>query len=246
MKQFIFLFLCFAAMHANAQKFITAGSIEYEVRTNVYRQNEGNEWFDQFKDKISQFNTDYYTYNFSGNKSIYKFARKGDKKNTFNFWGGEEDESIWYNDYTLGQQTKLAALEGYLLTTGPQRKITWKLNPEDQRLIAGFNCRRAQTILFDSVYIFAYYTDEINISGGPMGLHGLPGMILGVTIPRMYTSWIATGLKLDAPPAKEIAAPTKGKKKSEAEIKDAIVQLSKSWGSNSKKWLDLFMWRTLL
>lgn len=246
MKQSIFLFLFFAFLKTDAQKFITAGSIEYEVRTNVYRQNEGNEWFDRFKDQVSQFNTDYYIYSFAGNKAVYKFARKGDNKKTFNFWGGGEDESVWYNDYTLGEQTKLAPLDGYLLTAGPQRKITWKLDPEDQRQIAGFNCRRAQTILFDSVYIFAYYTDEINISGGPMGLHGLPGMILGVTIPRMYTSWIATGVKLDPPAAKEITAPTKGKKKSEAEIKDAIAQLSKSWGSDSKKWLDLFMWRTLL
>ena len=246
MKHTIIIAILICSIQSMAQQFITAGSIEYEVKTNVWRQNEGNEWFERFKDQVSQFNTDYYTYYFANNKAVYKFTRKGDTKRTFSFWGSGEDESLWYNDYTAGQQTKLAPLDGYLLTSGPQRNIVWKLDPDDQREIAGFTCRKAQTILFDSVYIFVYYTDQIKISGGPMGLHGLPGMILGVTIPRMYTSWIATGVKLATPDTKTIAPPTKGKKKTETEIKAAIEQLSKSWGSDSKKWLDLFMWRTLL
>lgn len=229
-----------------AQPFITSGVVEYEVRTNVWRQNEGNEWFERFKDQVPQFNTDYYTYAFTNNKAIYKFDRKGDAKRTFSFFGSGDDESVWYNDYTTGEQTKLSPLDGYLLTSGQQRKIVWKLDPDDQRLIAGFNCRRAQTILFDSVYVFVYYTDEITISGGPMSLHGLPGLILGVTIPRMYTSWIATGVRLTTPDARTITPPTKGKKKSEPEIRAAIEQLSKSWGGDAKKWLDLFMWRTVL
>lgn len=246
MKKIFVIIFSTICLQAAAQQFITAGVIEYEVKTNVWRQNEGNEWFERFKDQVSQFTTDYYSYSFSNNKSVYKFDRKGDTKRSFNFWGSGDDESVWYNDYALGQQTKLSPLDGYLLTSGKQREITWKLDPDDQRQIAGFTCRKAQTVLFDSVYIFAYYTDEIKISGGPMGLHGLPGMIMGVTIPRMYTSWIATGLKLTRPDAKTIAAPTKGKKKTEDEIKAAIFELSKSWGGDSKKWLDLFMWRTLL
>jgi GLPGLI family protein len=59
-------------------------------------------------------------------------------------------------------------------------------------VIAGFNCRKAVSTIFDSVYVFAFYTDEIMISGGPASINGLPGMIMGVTIPRLYTSWIAT------------------------------------------------------
>ena len=35
------------------------------------------------------------------------------------------------------------------------------------------------------------------ISGGPCSINGLPGMILGVTIPRLYTSWIATKVMLN-------------------------------------------------
>jgi GLPGLI family protein len=70
-------------------------------------------------------------------------------------------------------------------------KLEWKISNEN-RVIAGFNCRKAVAKIFDSVYVFAFYTDEILIPGGPCSINGLPGMILGVTIPRLYTSWIAT------------------------------------------------------
>ncbi len=71
------------------------------------------------------------------------------------------------------------------------KNIQWKLSNET-RMIAGFNCRKATGKIFDSVYVFAFYTDEILIPGGPASINGLPGTILGVTIPRLFTSWIAT------------------------------------------------------
>ena len=75
------------------------------------------------------------------------------------------------------------------------RELQWKLTNEN-RVIAGFNCRKAVATIFDSVYVFAFYTDEITIPGGPCSINGLPGTILGVTIPRLYTSWIATKVML--------------------------------------------------
>ena len=73
--------------------------------------------------------------------------------------------------------------------------MEWRLTNEN-RVIAGFNCRKAVAKIFDSVYVFAFYTDEILIPGGPCSINGLPGMILGVTIPRLFTSWIATKVTL--------------------------------------------------
>jgi GLPGLI family protein len=56
--------------------------------------------------------------------------------------------------------------------------LEWRLTNEN-RVIAGFNCRKAVAKMFDSVYVFAFYTDEILIPGGPCTIHVLPGMILG-------------------------------------------------------------------
>ncbi|MFT3901650.1 MAG: GLPGLI family protein [Niabella sp.] len=230
-----------------AQQWVTEGVIEYEVKTNQRKQYEGDEFFAQMLDKIPQFVTNYYKCYFADNKSLYKFDRKAAtaQQSTF-FFGPGQDESEWFNDYNTGTYTNLATIEGYIQLSGEQKKIDWKIFPDDQREIAGFNCRKAQTVLFDSVYVFVYYTDQITMSGGPMGLHGLPGMILGVTVPRMYTSWMATTVQLTRPVANIVKAPTKGKKKTMEEIKTDIGKLAKSWGSDSRKWLDQMLWRVLL
>ena len=85
--------------------------------------------------------------------------------------------------------------------------------------------------IFDSVYVFAFYTDEITVSGGPMGINGLPGMILGITIPRMFTSWIATKVELKGVNSALINIPQKGKKKKATELQQTVIKATKDWGT---------------
>ncbi|HKO79982.1 MAG TPA: GLPGLI family protein, partial [Chitinophagaceae bacterium] len=125
------------------------------------------------------------------------------------------------------------------LLSGALMNIEWKLTPNETREIAGFNCRKATGIIFDSVYIFAFYTDEITISGGPMGVNGLPGMILGLTIPRMFTSYIATKLQVAGVDVRKIIAPQKGKKKEYAAIRKDVEKATKDWGNWGKQALWL-------
>ncbi|MGL1507608.1 GLPGLI family protein, partial [Vibrio parahaemolyticus] len=58
------------------------------------------------------------------------------------------------------------------------RQLDWRITDET-RDIAGFECRKAVTKICDSVYIVAFYTDQIPVSAGPESFGGLPGMILG-------------------------------------------------------------------
>ena len=97
-------------------------------------------------------------------------------------------------------------------------------------------------ILFDSVYVFAFYTDEITISGGPMGIHGLPGMILGITIPRMFTSWIATKVEVNGVKTNIVTPPTKGKKKKATELQETVLKVTKDWGT----WGQQSVWNLFL
>ena len=114
--------------------------------------------------------------------------------------------------------------------------------PGETRLIAGFNCRKASTVLFDSVYVFAFYTDEITINGGPMGLHGLPGMILGVTVPRMYSSWVATKINVATVDEKKIASPANKKSKTKDEILKKFMKRAEEDG----KWMQRNIWSLFL
>src|SRR5688500_12403147 len=90
-------------------------------------------------------------------------------------------------------------------------KIKWKLTA-DTRMIACYECRKAIGILADSIAVFAFYTDEIMISGGPEGIHGLPGMILGVGIPRLHATWFAAKGEVFDVNMNTVVPATKGKK----------------------------------
>ncbi len=243
MKKIFLVILLGCSISIHAQQFLESGAIEFEVRTNNHRAlgNEGV-WADMFRDKIPQFTSTFYEYTFNDNKSIYKFSRYDEKsKLPRGFFGADNiEDEVWYNDYTTGNFANYRFILGdnYLLS-GELLKIEWKLAPNETREIAGFNCRKATGIIFDSVYIFAFYTDEITVSGGPMGISGLPGMILGLTIPRMFTSYIATKVQVAGVDVRKIIAPVKGKKKDYAAIRKDVEKVTKDWGDWGKRWLWL-------
>jgi len=238
MKKLIipFLFsLLLLSLAGKTQTFINSGVIEFEVKMNNHKLFGDGIFAEMIKDKMPQFSTTYYKYSFSDNKSVYKFDRF-DERSRVRLWMNDNiEDNTWYSDYNTNQFTdqKFVFDNTYLLN-GELMKINWKLSPNEYREIAGFNCRKATGVIFDSVYIFAFYTDEITISGGPMGIHGLPGMILGITIPRMFSSYIATRVQLGVD-AKTVTPPTKGKKKDAEELRQNVIKVSKDWGTWGKQ-----------
>ena len=236
-----FIFFLFSAT-SHAQQFISSGKIEYEVRVNNHRMFSSGIFAEMFKDKMPNFSTYYYNLTFNNNKAIYKFDRLNEKdKMPWN--DNTREENTWFSDYTANQYSNLKFVfdETYLLSDTLMH-INWKIVPNETRDIAGFNCRKAQAVIFDSVYIFAFYTDEITAPGGPMSISGLPGMILGLTIPRMYTSWIATKLEVNGVNTAIVAPPAKGKKKDPEELKSSIQKVSKDWGN----WGQQSIWNIFL
>jgi GLPGLI family protein len=228
MKYIFFLTFLLCVKCTQAQVFIDKGLIEYEVKVNNHKALGNGTWAEMMKDKFPKLSTSYYQLTFNTDKSIYLFNRKDEK--TKMPWGNEGEDNVWYNDYEKGGfvQQKSVFGDTYILTDSLV-KIDWRMTNET-REIAGFNCRKAVGKIFDSVYVFAFYTDEITVSGGPMGLHGLPGMILGVTIPRMFSSWVATKVEVNGVNYSTINAPTKGKKKKAKELQETAVKVTKDWG----------------
>jgi GLPGLI family protein len=230
MKKIFASLIILATVSVNAQQFINNGMIEYEVRINNHRMFGDGFFAEMFKDKMPNFSTTYYKLTFDNNKTIYKFDRLNEKDKLP--WNNYPEENVWYSDFNTEKRInqKFVFDQTYILEDSLM-KMDWKLIPNETREIAGFVCRKAQTTIFDSVYVFAYYTDEITVSGGPMGIHGLPGMILGITIPRMFSSWIATKLQINGVNTNIVAAPTKGKKKPAMELQQQIEKVSKNWGT---------------
>jgi hypothetical protein len=75
-------------------------------------------------------------------------------------------------------------------------------------------------------------------------------MILGLTIPRMYASWIATKVKLDLVDVNNIKPVTAKKYYTRQSLQVMLKDRTKEWFSedddDSKKWIEQFYWNTLL
>ena len=225
----------FSQQRIHAQQFITKAVIEYEVTANIKKTMGSGMFEDMLKDQLPQFKTSYYDFTFANNKSIYKFDHWTDEsKKIPQWWRKSDEDNVWYSDYNTGELYMLKSLGGSELNIKDSiRKLEWRLTNEN-RVIAGFNCRKAVTKIFDSVYVFAFYTDEIMIPGGPCSINGLPGMILGVTIPRLYTSWIATKVMLNGVDEKEIK-PVSVKKNYDLKfLETTITDRTKDWYSDDE------------
>lgn len=246
----LLLLLIIVAFNVKAQLFIDKAVIEFEVKTNVKKTMGNGQWADLLKENMPQFKTGFYQYSFSGNKSIYKFNRWDEGPKVPEFLRRDDEQQIYFFDYNTNKTFQQKAIVGTnFFLEDSISKIDWRLTNES-RVIAGFNCRKAIGKIMDSVYVFAFYTDEILIPGGPCNINGLPGMILGVTIPRMYISFIATKLTISSLVETDIKPVTAKKFNSKAALKTLITERSKEWSNSddddSKAWRDQFVWNALL
>ena len=157
MKKIFFSLFAFICLNVSAQTFIDHGMIEYEVRVNNHRAFGDGIFAQMFKDKMPQFSTSYYQLTFADDKAVYKFNRLNEKdklpwKNSWN-----DEDNIWFSDYNANTFANQKSVLGdmYLLSDSLMN-IQWRLVPTETREIAGFICRKAQAVIFDSVYVFAF------------------------------------------------------------------------------------------
>ncbi|MGN6534069.1 MAG: GLPGLI family protein, partial [Ginsengibacter sp.] len=161
--------------------------------------------------------------------SIYQPGRESDTKVTAFFRSPAIDNEV-YSDYaTRKSVARKNVFEKSFLIEDSLRNATWKIT-NDFREIAGFNCRRATTISMDSVVVVAFYTDEIMVPGGPESFNGLPGMILGLVINRLHTTWYATKVDVNSVNIKDITPPAKGKKATNTEVFETLKKSLSDWG----------------
>ncbi|MEP7372673.1 MAG: GLPGLI family protein [Chitinophagaceae bacterium] len=222
--------------------FIRSGKIEFERKTNSHRlffSGETDSWVEEFKKLVPQFRTDYFDLVFTGNKTLYKPGKEPEVEKT-GFFESPAMENIVFNDFA--RQASVSQKKFYdaeFLLSDSTKAIKWKLEPET-RTIAGFECKKAITKICDSVVVVAFYTDQIITPGGPESFNGLPGMILGLAVPRLYTTWFATKLE-NISPADEgkLMAPVKGKKAAAKDMINKVADVVKNWG---EKYRDRSIW----
>lgn len=242
------LYLLIVVLHlhylAEAQDvFIAKGRIEFEKRVNLHKDieawsddGEEDEWMQTLKKTIPQFDVSYFNLLFDGTKTLYGPGRETPRDPKVPDWfKGPATDNIVYTDLDLQQFTsRKNVFENTFLIQDSVRAIDWRIT-NDLRIIAGLECRKAVGRIMDSVYVIAFYSDQVTVSGGPEGFCGLPGMILGVAIPRINTTWFATKIELIEIKPQDIAAPQKGKKLNEEELLKQLQGPMKNWGKSGQR-----------
>lgn len=107
-------------------------------------------------------------------------------------------------------------------------QVKWKITNE-YRNIAGYDCRRANGVTLDSVYVVAFYTDQIPLSVGPGTVHGLPGMILGLVVPEQHFNIYATDVKFGPPDIKTVSGKKKDQPMTRKEARDRLKEIIGRW-----------------
>ena len=237
----LFLLLTAGLLQAQAPNaiFLSQGKIEFEKKLNQHAQLDGdNTWSELEKKTLSQFKITYFDLLFSRTKTLYKPGREGSGNTMGWFSEMPAQENVVYSD--LDEEMSVSqkkVFEQVFLVQDSIRKIRWKLTDET-RVIAGFSCRRANAIIMDSIYVVAFYTDEILTSGGPESFSGLPGMILGVALPHQHVSWFATKVEAVNVSDAQLVSPQKGKKTDNATLKATVNAALKDWGKYAQRFLQ--------
>lgn len=194
MKRTLFFILLLVTVNlvvAQTANFISSGTLYFERKINMYSQSaEQPPMVELFKQMNFQFKRELFTLSFDSDRTLYQPGQQLPENGPF--------PKISFDDNVvlsqLAQHSRLSRkklFEKTYFISDSMVKSTWKLTDE-KRQIAGFDCRRANAIFFDSIYVIAYFTEEITTRGGPESFNGLPGMILGLVIPEQHVTWFAT------------------------------------------------------
>ena len=243
MKVSVYLFLCWLAgspgLHAQNSIFLSEGKIEFEKKVNTYAlMEEGDSWSDLQKKTMPKFRVTYFDLLFAKNKTFYQPGRENPDNNKGFFFNNVADENVVYAELDSSKSvSQKKVFETVFLIQDSTRQIQWKITDET-RVIAGFQCRRANAIIMDSIYVVAFYTDDIVTSGGPESFNGLPGMILGISMPHQHVTWFATKVSATPVTASQLKVPVKGKKVTNKTLVDNLKDVMKDWGKQKQRNLE--------
>ncbi|MDB4924708.1 GLPGLI family protein [Mucilaginibacter sp.] len=256
MKNILITIICFLLLSGNfvlAQDshFITSGTIEFEKSSNIYaifsrNVNKDNEAymkpvFEQLKKTQPQFKVLKSTLTFGYNKTLFVPTPTENQNSSFGYVVAAEQSNTIYTDVaTSSSVAQKGVFEETFLLKDSTRKINWKITDET-REIAGYTCRRANALILDSVYVVAFYTDKILVSGGPESFTGLPGMILQVALPHENIIWRATKVNDIKIPETTLIPPKKGKVATNKTFRATLDGAMKSWGNYAQSYYKAFL-----
>jgi GLPGLI family protein len=222
--------------------FVNGGTIEYEKSANTFaiiKRLYGDDLtqgfmqtaFDQYKKTQPQFKVLKSTLTFNNNKTLFTpIAPETAPGSFFNIASAGQNNIVYTDLQTHTVTAQKAVFEETFLLKDSLRKIKWKITDET-RDVAGYACRRANGLMMDSIYVVAFFANQIPVSGGPESFSGLPGMILEVALPHENLIWRAIKVTEAAIPEAAIVAPKKGKPVNNKQLFETLNDVFKNRGN---------------
>ena len=246
----IALFFIGETAFAQNAHFTNSGTISYEKSVNTFaiikrlygdRLTEGfiSQAYEQYKKTQPQFKVLKSTLAFDNDKTLFTpLPPETASANFFNIPTADQNNTV-YTDLGMHAVTEQKTVfEETFLVKDSVRKIKWKINDET-REIAGYTCRRANGLMMDSIYVVAFFANQIPIPGGPESFGGLPGMILEVALPHENLIWRATKVIEAAGPEVSITPPKKGKVVNNKQLFDVLKDVFKNRGDATQ--INMYM-----
>lgn len=247
-KIFLIIAVLFLIAPSTQAQFIRYGKIKFERRTSIKLQAQ-NTWESEMGNaeyikQLPSGGSSYFELIFTPDESLYKFVEHEKLAGWASYFlsSGIAKENTVYRDLVKDSITarKKFYESEFVIKTQPASP-KWKIDDE-MRVIAGYNCRKAVSTINDSIVIVAFFTEEIIPQSGPESITGLPGMVLGLAIPKLYTTWFATEVTSYIPKPEELKPNFKGKITTIDDAEKQIEKATKNWGAWGglfKVWLNL-------
>ncbi len=221
------------ALLGKSQIFITSGNIIYERKIQMHKILEVNKWFKGNMGEIPKFYSSKFELQFNSDTTVYTKVKEEETTNISNVsWAVYARENEIVNIFSKQSSVvKKTVYSDDFIIRDSLPIYKWKLVNETRK-IAGIECKKATTIINDSIFIVAFYAENIMVSGGPEQFCGLPGMILGVAVPRLHVSYYAQ--KVDFTGKREVVIPKqKSKSMNRKEFQEMVLKNMKWAFDNS-------------
>jgi GLPGLI family protein len=246
------LVFCTQSSFAQHTYFVETGKIEFEKRVNMFaklknRIQSNNTFsqkiYDEYRKTQPQFAISKSILSFSPEKSVYQFVEE--EKQGMSSFANDPWIMVKNSIYRSFKTDSITAIRKVydedFVVKDKKPDVLWKMTNE-VREIAGYQCRRANGLILDSIYVVAFYSEEIIPSGGPESFSGLPGMILGVALPHENVTWFATKVELNKPVTDTpIQLPRRAKEVSGTEYVESLKKSMKNWGQWGEDALKAFI-----
>lgn len=229
----VLVLLFFLPVSAQYRQIIKSGTIIFDYQINQYERAKKILGQEIYTDRYQNF-----IHSLENNRFINREYKLSFNIEHTKFELNEYSSSLNYLDFLIGIQTtnvfvdfvrdsiyfsKISG-EDKVMIQDNRIPITWKFTTERMEIL-GYECRRANGLIMDSIYVVAFYCPDIAISGGPSIFSGLPGMILGISLPQDHINIFATRIETLSIPSTSInSIPNLQRKMSFIDYKKYIEQ----------------------